>query len=220
MSNLASQVKATLPSGMQLPHALEEVFAWIETEGTFIDRPTGERVGFLFPDAELKRSWTDTERQGGTVIEFSAQGNKHLRHWFGHERPAVLSRLSVFARTGAEGSMAALWLSPDGEQKIVHLGSGSGSLMVCILAHDPIDFIRLLAIGYDEICWGQEFHSPPNADPSGLFIHPNTKFREWVEQTFQTVIPETGLEIVTHPDDMGAPESPDQFNRWVAASDA
>ena len=45
----------------------------------------------------------------------------------------MLNRVCVFARTGGDGSMAALWLEPSGTQKIVHLGSGSGSTLVCVL---------------------------------------------------------------------------------------
>ena len=53
--------------------------------------------------------------------------------------------------------MAAFWLDDAGKQRIVHLGSGSGSTLVCILAEEAIDFLRLLAIGYDEICWSEVF---------------------------------------------------------------
>ena len=74
--------------------------------------------------------------------------------------------------------MAAFWLDDDGKQKIVHLGSGSGSTLVCVLADDCVDFLRLLAIGYDEICWNEEFLQPPNTNTGQgeLFIHPNIEF--------------------------------------------
>ncbi|MGH8054805.1 MAG: hypothetical protein ACREP4_12890 [Stenotrophomonas sp.] len=215
MSKLEEQVNGKLLPGMHLPHPLQALFNWIEGNGLYIDRPTGERIGFLFPEAELRDSWTETERKGGTNIEFFAEGNANLKYWFGHERPEVLDRLCVFAKTGAEGSMAALWLAPNGDQKFVHLGSGSGSVMTCILADDPVDFVRLLAIGYDEICWGSDFAAPPPLDGS-FVVHPNIEYRQWVQATFPGVIPQIGLEIVKHPDDMGDAGSKDQFNRWVA----
>lgn len=37
------------------------------------------------------------------------------------------------------------------------MGSGSGSLLSCVLADNAVDFLRLLAIGYDEICWDEDF---------------------------------------------------------------
>jgi hypothetical protein len=222
VGKLEEQIIQTLVPGMHLPEPLKALFAWIETNGLYAERPTGERIGFLFPEAELRSGWTDTERPGGTNIEFFAEGNGNLKYWFGHDRPEVLSRLCVFAKTGAEGSMAALWLDPHGEQQIVHLGSGSGSVMVCILARDPVDFLRLLAIGYDEICWGEEFSMPPSAHAAGgsLVVHPNDKYQKWVQATFGVSIPRTGKEIVKHPDEMGVANSQDPFNKWVAESAA
>ncbi|PAU51959.1 SMI1/KNR4 family protein [Pseudomonas sp. PIC25] len=215
MGTLEQQICRTLLPGMHLPQPLRTLFSWIEENHLYIDRPSGERIGFLFPEDELRASWTDTERQGGTNISFFAEGNVNLKYWFGHERPEVLNRLCVFAKTGDEGSMAAFWLAPNGEQKIVHLGSGSGSVMVCTLADDPVDFLRLLAIGYDEICWGSEFSAPPRSD--GEFtVHPNAHYQQWVQATFPGEIPRTGLEIVKHPDDMHDANSQDAFNQWVA----
>jgi hypothetical protein len=110
--------------------------------------------------------------------------------------------------------MAAFWLPPDGGQKIVHLGSGSGSTMVCTLADDPVDFLRLLAIGYNEICWGSEFGAPPNADES-FIVHPNVKYQQWVRETFSCDIPSTGMEIVRNPDVMEDKNPRDPFCKWV-----
>lgn len=140
-----------------------------------------------------------------------------MPYWFGHERLEVMNRICVFAKTGTEGSMAAFWLDDEGEQKIVHLGSGSGSAMSCVLADDPIDFIRLLAIGYDEICWNSEFSAPPNINHSvsEMFVHPNSQFQNWVKNTFSVTIPKIAIEIVEHPAEMGDVESPDPFCRWV-----
>jgi hypothetical protein len=110
--------------------------------------------------------------------------------------------------------MAALWLDPSGA-KIVHLGSGSGSTLVCVLAHEPVDFLRLLAIGYDEICWQDEFSSPPNAGKE-LYVHPNTAYQSWLQSTFGVTIPATASEIVRHPEAMSTDNPSDPFNKWVA----
>lgn len=100
--------------------------------------------------------------------------------------------------------MAALCLAPSGEQKIVHLGSGSGSIMVCVLTKDPINFLRLLVVGYDEICWGDEYNSSPNQDStSGLVVRPNHLFRRWVKTTFNVNVPATASEIVAYPGSKG-----------------
>ena len=219
MSKLEQQIALTLLPGMSLPEPLKQLFTWIESHGLYVDTAKG-RVGFLFPEAEMKAGWTESSRPGGTRIELAAEGNANLKYWFGHERPDVLNRLCVFAKTGGDGSMAAFWLDPAGQQKIVHLGSGSGSMMVCVLANTPVDFLRLLAIGYDEICWSEQFSEPPvtHSTDGAFAVQPNSAFQEWVRATFGVTVPSVASEIVAHPDDMGRPESRDEFNRWVEAN--
>lgn len=213
MSTLERQVERKLLPGMHVPQPLVLLFEWIEENGFFIDR-NDQRIGFLYPLEKLEAGWTSTERPGGTHIEFAAEGNVNMKYWFGHERPEVLNRVCVFAKTGAEGSMAAFWIDDHGKQRIVHLGSGSGSMLCCVLADDPVDFLRLLAIGYDEICWNSEFSQPPNSG-SGLFVHPNLEYQKWVTQTFSVCIPKTAAEIVKHPSEMGDAESRDDFFQWT-----
>jgi hypothetical protein len=211
MSVLHDQLKKRLPPGMSIPSALCQLYSWIEDNGHYEDIDTG-RIGCLFPDDEMRAGRTDTERPGGTNIDFFAYGDNSLKSWFRHDRPEVLNRLCQFARTGAEGSMGLLWLDDDGNQKIVHLGSGSGSTMSCVLADDPVDFLRLIAIGYDEICWDSEFSKPPNAG-GDYIVRPNQEFQRWVRKTFSVSIPRTAMKIVKHPHD--TPDSIDPFYRWV-----
>ena len=214
MGVLQDQLTAKLLPGMYIPQPLELLFSWIEDNHLFVDTDEG-RFGFLFPEDQMNRG--ETERWGGTDIEFIAEGNVYLKHWFGHEKTDVLNRLCVFARTGGDGSMAAFWLDDEGTQKIVHLGSGSGSTLVCVLADDPVDFLRLLAIGYDEICRNDYFSKPPNVDnvEGDMFVHLNTDFQNWVRDTFSVRIPETATEIVKHPSEMRDTDSCDLFFRWV-----
>lgn len=98
---------------MLLPDPIERMFGWIEERGLHVDTANG-RLGFLFPEVEMKAGWTDTGRPGGTDISFSAEGNVNLRYWFGKDAPAINNRLCAFAHTGRDGSMAALWLDDGG----------------------------------------------------------------------------------------------------------
>jgi len=212
-SALGRQIEQTLCPGMILPDPLEQLFKWIELKGLYIDTPNG-RLGFMYPEEKIKSSRTNSSSPGGTDISFAAEGNINLRYWFRTTDSDVMERLCVFAKTGAEGSMAAFWLAEDGSQKIVHLGSGSGSTTICILAHDPVDFLRLIAIGYDEICWGEDFAEPPNA--SGKFIvGPNYEYIDWVTKRFGVTIPDRALSVVPYPISIDAPTSPDPFWQWV-----
>ena len=199
-----------------MPDELNELFIWIESNSLYIDEDAG-RIGFLFPEDELKNGWTETARPGGTNIEFFAEGNINLSYWFGHDRADVLNRLCVFAKTGAEGSMAAFWIDDAGKQCIVHMGSGSGSILCCVLAEIPIDFLRLIAIGYDEICWRDAFPYPPNSPDYnvGLYVYPNVRYRNWVQTKFGVSIPERATEVVKYAAEIGDTNSPDRFCRWV-----
>lgn len=193
------------------------LFDWIEERGLVFER-NGVAVGTLFSADEINAGWTDTERPGGTYVEFFAEGNKHLHHWFGVDDPAVLNRVSVIGKTGADGSMVALWVDGDATH-IVHMGSGSGSTMVCLLGDDPVDFLRLLAIGYDEICWNEVYAmtTEESFQSARLVVHPNEAYRAWVTATFDVTIPKRGIEVVKHPADMSDTDSLDPFCRWVSA---
>lgn len=216
MSLLAEQLEAALVPAMKMPPEFVALFDWIESNDLYVDN-SGGRIGFLFPEAELRDGWTDTERPGGTQIVFGAAGNAGVHHWFGHANPDVINRICVFAQTGNEGSQAAFWIDDNGNQRIVHMGSGSGSVLCCVLADSAIDFLRLLAIGYDEICWNVEFQNSPN-DPAlnrDLYIHPNLSYQSWVAETFGVSIPSRAIEIVQHPAEIGDTDTKDEFCRWV-----
>ena len=214
---LLQQLENALPEGMQIPEELRQLYQWIENNGYYTDRD-GVRYGYLYPEDKLRESWTDDERKGGTIIIFSMEPNpmrdETLECYFGNDSEEISRRLLVFCRTGADGSMGGLWVDDEGITRIVHLGSGSGSQMLCTLASNALDFLRLLAIGYDEICWDDILSLPPNSNKEELQVEPNLPFQEWVMHTFHTTIPKVGTEIVT-PVDMGEEDTDDAFVLWA-----
>lgn len=217
MSNiLLQQLENALPEGMQIPEELRKLYQWIEDNGYYMDAK-GVRYGWLFPEDKIKENWTDNERIGGTMITFNVDEesyrNELLEIQYKEHLEEVKRRLLVFARSGADGSECALWLDDEGHTQIVHIGSGSGSVMTCILVKNALDFLRLLAIGYDEICWDEEYSSPPNSNKDNTFVHPNIQYQEWVQNTFHTTIPVIGLEVVT-PHSMDDEAITDPFLKW------
>ena len=136
-----------------------------------------------------------------------------LENYYKKHKDEVRRRLLVFAQSGADGSECALWLDDEGHTQIVHIGSGSGSIMTCILVKNALDFLRLLAIGYDEICWDEDYPLSPNSNKDNTFVHPNTQYQEWVQNTFHTTIPKIGLEVVT-PHNMNDEPITDPFLKW------
>lgn len=212
-SVIGQQICRTLPEGMTLPEPLEKLFRWIETNGFFEDTPRG-RVGYLCPISQLRDHRAEARRPGGTEISFSAAAFPELGYWFHEPSDELKNNFRVIAQTGGDGSMAALWKDPaTGTQKIVHVGSGSGSVLQCVLTDDPIDFLRLLAIGYGEICFA-DFSAPPPTEGE-FVVTPFSPFRTWVTGTFNVEIPVTGAEIVRHPSSMDDDASEDPFWKWV-----
>ena len=112
-----------------------------------------------------------------------------------------------FARTGGDGSHAAFWLDDEGTQHVVHLGSEG---LMCRLGATPLDFLRLCAIGYDEIS-GSALDAPTRPpDPRGSVR--NAPFVEWLTSTWAVTVPATAAEIVG-PEPGTDPDDP--FVRWM-----
>ena len=213
---LLQQLENALPEGMQIPEELRQLYQWIENNGYYSENE-GIRYGYLYPQDKLRESWKEEEREGGTDIAFSALKNidreEVLENYYKKHKDEVRRRLLVFAQSGADGSECALWLDDEGRTQIVHIGSGSGSMMTCILVKNALDFLRLLAIGYDEICWDEDYPLPPNSNKDNTFVYPNTQYQEWVQNTFHTTIPKIGLEVVT-PHNMNDEPITDPFLKW------
>lgn len=216
MGNLSNQIEENLPAKIILPIEIKKLLDWIEKQG-YVEELDGDYIGYL-------GSRCDYDDIGGTDISFYAE--KHTAQWwvFSSEEEAksvnVHDRLSIFARTGADGSAAAFWLADDNTQKIVHIGSGSGSALMCVLANEPIDFLRLIAIGYEEICWSQDFAYPPNHNKSHAYVPPHKDYQEWVKNEFNTTIPTTAQEIIKEPAEMWDVNSNDPFCRWLSIFNA
>ena len=199
---LSDEIRGSLPEGMKLPDALNKLFIWMHAEGLTWENG-GNIGGALEP-------FGSPNLTSAPDIEFSAEGSANLKYWFGQDSDEIKKRLYVFCQTGNDGSMGAFWLDDEGKQHIVHMGSGSGSIMTCVLTDNALDFLRLLAIGYDEICWGG-FDAPPTGE-----IPVNSKFRTWVETEFSTYIPRQGSEIVKETAKFSDEDkSADPFLKWV-----
>ncbi len=97
-NTLVAQLQKVLPAGMSLPAELVQLYDWIESNGLYIDREDGYRIGFLFPQKELKESWTDEGRAGGTEIAFAPGDPENFKYWFGGEPgPEIKDNLCIFA---------------------------------------------------------------------------------------------------------------------------
>lgn len=64
---LLAQLREALPQGMHVPSEFEVFYAWIEANG-FYDDADGRRRGYLYPQDQLRQSWSDGKHDGGTEI--------------------------------------------------------------------------------------------------------------------------------------------------------
>ena len=211
MTSFAEEMSARLPDGMRLPDPLVALFVWIEAQGFLhaSERVPGDHFGTLQALEEPYRGAVVLFR-----VETQAQARDYAQAWFG--RPEFAARLVPFAKTSGDGGYAALWLDEAGHQHIVHLGSEGEAL--CVLGKDAVDFLRLLAIGYNELCVGLTGpdEAPRDAPEFGTLVA-NPPFQDWVRTTFDVEIPATAGEIVGRPPDSFASAGGDAFWTWARA---
>ena len=188
-----------MPTGMAVPDEFAALFRWMEETGCVSRSRSGAPFAVLDP-SELGAT-------GGSSVMFYQPA--YDPYWTNCWDPMSAARLASFARTGGDGSMAAFWADGTGAQRIVHLGSGSGSTMVGVMVPSPLDFLRLLAIGYPELCWPED-HADPPEEPTDV-----AALRTWLTTTYDTTIPATAAEIVLPMSELGA-AGPDPFTQWLA----
>lgn len=139
-------------------------------------------------------------------FDLYASDGKDVESWLGFND--LNYRLGIFG-IGKDGSFYAFWNDDYGKQKIVHLGIEGGELY--ILANNFIDFLRLLAIGYDEIGFAnlsltvQEWNALIGEESTyGI----NVNFQDWVVKSFNAQIPKRGNEISNLEDK--------KFENWIS----
>jgi hypothetical protein len=162
----------------------------------------------------------EPEYNNSAITAFHVPDCADTARWTACEDPRVNERLSIFLRTGGDGSWAGLWLDDHDQQRIVHLGSGSGSDMLCVLTNSTQDLIRLLAIGYNEHCWPEEFTRTPAelreqqyADDD--YPAPPRALRAYVERTLGLSVPARASDLISSTTSMDAHESSDPFWSWL-----
>ncbi|UXY50598.1 hypothetical protein [Pseudomonas tohonis] len=207
----SDEIAAAFPAANPMPSLLRQAIELMEAHGCVRTVRSGARYMTLHPEPEFSDIST-------TSIHVPDPTDTCA--WTNSEDPAVNERLVIFLRTGGDGSWAGLWLDDAGEQRIVHLGSGSGSVMLCVLTQTIEDLLRLLAIGYDELCWPEQFGVTPqqvkDADYEDAdYPPPPQLFREHVERTLGLSIPARAKEIVHSTASMDDEESSDPFWNWL-----
>lgn len=208
-TGFAGRMIDSFPPGVTVPTPLAHFFAWQAANGLVRQFRSGGDYAQI-----------DTRSAAGCM--YSAPVDPGFAEaWLADAPQAERDRLAAFFRTGGDGSYAALWRDDAGAQHIVHLGSGSGSTMLGILASDPIDFLRLLAIGYEELCWPEQFgRTPAEIDAENEYLDEapwdrSAALREWVVATFGVAVPDRASALLGKVADMGDAPGVDPFLDWL-----
>ena len=205
----AQEMAGRLPAALPLPEEFRALFAWMEANGHFMASQAypGDRLGLLGTHDEV-----DADRVTAILFRVATpeQARADGKAWLGEAVPDIESRLVPFARTGGDGSYAAFWLDEEGHSQIVHLGSEG---QVCLLGRTPIDFLRLVAIGYQEI--SGDCLEAPGKPPRGAGR--NAAYRSWLIERYAVAIPHNAAKILGEIPDTLAESSDDPFWRWVQA---
>ena len=222
MNSFGQIMLDSFPRAMAVPDPLALFFDWLG------ERAVVRRKDQLF--AFVDPSW----KRSSLFIEPVTSGDG--ASWADSPDPQVTDRLAPFCATGGDGSRAALWSDDSGRTRIVHMGSGSGSTMAGILVEDAVDFLRLLAIGYDELCWPEDHDQTPREvyvrqraelqkvggkqglELFGDFDEPH-ELRNWVSTTFGVTVPATAADLVGKLGEIGDEGSDDPFLQWLAQLD-
>jgi hypothetical protein len=207
MPHFAEIVRDSLPAGMALPQPLERLFDWLDAHHCV--RGATRDHG---PMAALEP--THTWNTSISLVSFQPVEHGHAATWLGVDDAAAASRLAPIVRTGCDGSYAALWRDDEDRVRFVHMGSGSGSTWMGVIADDAVDFLRFLAVGYEEPAFSEYFGCTPIEATAAEQYQPPTAFRDWVETTFGVTVPPTADGLVPRPASMDDDASDDPFWRW------
>jgi hypothetical protein len=140
----------------------------------------------------------------GGDFELFADDGEAITNW--SRVPNLQPYFVQFGSTG-NGSMIGIWQPEAGKQTYIHLSADEG--WGTELADNFVDFLRLLAIGYEHLGYFSE-HTIQElnklAENEDLNQGFNPQFKAWVESEFKTTVPTTNLSFKRE----GTP-----FNDWM-----
>lgn len=202
MTTLLKQLTSISPPQIQLPSELLEFYQWVENNGLI-----EEYDGFLH--GRISHDWENTPD-----ITLTASNQSSLKYWFDIPEITneIASRLLIFAESGMDGSMLGIWVDDDGFLKYVHLGSGSGSTLCCVISNNTMEFLTLISIGYRALGFVDDFTLTP--EENGDEPKTNQSFIDWLQERFNITIPSNGANFVKKPAQLWDEQTTDPFCLW------
>jgi hypothetical protein len=163
----------------------------------------------IHPPEALEKlvAWANANEHklGGYFELYADEEGKCFEYWSGVNR--LNEHFAQFG-VGQSGAPTGIWRNEDGKEYIVYLRDEEGSGVV--IAENFTDFLRLLAIGYEDVNQGceltlQECNQLAGNEDLNQGHYP--QFKAWVESEFKTSVPLTGNEVFIQDETL--------FNHWL-----
>ncbi|WP_312978713.1 hypothetical protein [Corynebacterium sp.] len=208
---------ADMPDHFIMPEEFLTLADWIEKKKyleAWRDSETGQDVvtGYLI----------DPETQSDYNVShvYLQAGDTEVMNW------TESDRLHPLGGTGSDGSYFHLWIDDEGNQQVVHTGSGSGSLLTATFP-SALSVLRLFAVGYPDPCMQDDWADPPedqyefDREDKKLSKSSLRPYRKWLRKTWRQKTPRNGVEALNLTaeegqawiDNDGPPDDP--FGRWL-----
>lgn len=219
MNNLLLDLKKEfkkIASDIKIPEEIERLYQWIgdngiieshdgliETPKGMMGDPTVYHYGRISSDYDINPD-----------VTFTTSGQKGIQYWFNlvEVTEEISSRLISFAESGFDGSQLAFWLDNSNTLRVVHMGSGSGSMLCCVIADNAMEFLSLLSIGYGQLGDIYDFSLSPEQIDDEVRI--NHSFIEWLECSFGIKRPCDASDIIKNKAEIGDKDTNDPFCLW------
>ena len=197
---LLNDIKTKLPKQMHLPKELVLLLEWIEEQG------------YVSTDDELRGYLLDYRKEEHRGIYFSSE-NREVWHF--KENPQAKERFFPIAYIDDSDGCIGLWLDDNKKQHIVIVGNDNATPMLFCIVGEPITLLKFLAIGYDDIFyWFDYYDRGLEVAPSKMEVLNLPFYRQWIEETFNLIVPKTGKEVLPNFTSINDEDSTDIFLRW------
>lgn len=205
-----------LRNDIKVPNEIEQLYQWIDKNGQIeaqdglIETPngvTGDPTVYHYGRINADYDFNPD-------ITFTTAGQKGIKYWFDltEVTEEISSRLISFADSGYDGSQLAFWLDDSDNLRVVHMGSGSGSMLCCVVANDAREFLSLLSIGYGQLGDVYDFSlSPEEIDDDTKINH---SFVDWLDFSFGIKRLHDASSIIKETSQIGDTDTNDPFCLW------
>ena len=208
---------AHLPLGMKVPDSLLQFYRWIQANG------------WLTIDDDYIEGYIP-EMLECSGLRFRALNSVDLQQdgYFSLCPNLFSQRLCIFASVKGDVNDVplALWMDDQGDVKVVILHCYDKPYRV--LSDSVDDFLRLIALNYNTLCWHGEMWGDPTEERvyNGILFPVDERctkpvsYREWLSEGMQMSLPTSGEDLLPQYsyNAFDRKDTTDPFTLWLTAN--